>query len=213
MGIKDIVGLLTAVGLSSPPAWLRPYKTLSNGEAFRASMAGALAEHAGLLVVDEFTSVVDRQVAKVASHAVAKSVRRAGRQLVAVTCHYDVVDWLQPDWVYDVATAAFTWRSVQPRPTFQLDIHAADRSLWQLFRHHHHLSGDISNAAQCFTGCIDGKPVAFAAYRHFQHPRVRDIKLGHRLAVLPDFQGLSIGGLLRTGSASTCTSGASGTGM
>ncbi|MEU7855240.1 GNAT family N-acetyltransferase [Nonomuraea sp. NPDC049141] len=196
MGIKDIVGLLTAVGLSSPPAWLRPYRTLSNGEAFRASMARALAEQDGLIVVDEFTSVVDRQVAKVASHAVAKSVRRDGRQLVAVTCHYDVVDWLQPDWVYDVATATFTWRSVQPRPTFQLDIHAADRSLWHIFRHHHYLSSDISNAAHCFAGCIDGKPVAFAAYRHFQHPKVRDIKLGHRLVVLPDFQGLSIGGLL-----------------
>ncbi|MEV1003424.1 GNAT family N-acetyltransferase [Nonomuraea sp. NPDC050202] len=196
MGIKDIVGLLTAVGLSSPPAWLRPYKTLSNGEAFRASMARALAEHQGLLVVDEFTSVVDRQVAKVASHAVAKSVRRAGRQLVAVTCHYDVTDWLQPDWIYDLAAGSFSWRSVQPRPRLQLDIHAADRSLWQLFRHHHYLSSDISNAAQCFAGCIDGKLVAFAAYRHFQHPKVRDIKLGHRLVVLPDFQGLSIGGHL-----------------
>ncbi|MEV4573636.1 hypothetical protein AB0K16_10265 [Nonomuraea jabiensis] len=63
MSIKDIVGLPTAVGLSSPPAWLRPYKTLSNGEAFRASMARAVAEQDGLVVVDEFTSVVGRQVA------------------------------------------------------------------------------------------------------------------------------------------------------
>ncbi|WP_431917390.1 hypothetical protein [Nonomuraea jabiensis] len=116
MSIKDIVGLLTAVGLSSPPAWLRPYKTLSNGEASRASMARALAEQDGLVVVDKFTSVMDRQVAKVASHAVAKAVRRSGRQLVAVTCHYDVFDWLQPDWVYDVAAGSFAWRRVQPRP-------------------------------------------------------------------------------------------------
>jgi ABC-type ATPase with predicted acetyltransferase domain len=35
--------------------------------------------------VDEFTSVVDRQVAKVASHTVQKAVRRQSRQLVAVT--------------------------------------------------------------------------------------------------------------------------------
>ncbi|TMR90602.1 GNAT family N-acetyltransferase [Nonomuraea basaltis] len=193
MGIKDIVGLLTAVGLSSPPAWLRPYRTLSNGEAFRASMARALAEQSGLVVVDEFTSVVDRQVAKVASHAVAKAVRRGGRQLVAVTCHYDVLDWLQPDWVYDVATASFAWRTVQPRPTLQLDIRAADRSLWQVFRHHHYLSAEISNTAHCVAGYVDGQPVAFLAYRHFQHPRVRNMKMEHRLVVLPDFQGLSIG--------------------
>lgn len=196
MPIKAIVNLLTAVGLSSPPAWLRPYRTLSNGEAFRASMARALAEHSGLVVVDEFTSVVDRQVAKVASHAVAKTVRRSGRQLVAVTCHYDVLDWLQPDWVYDVARASFAWRSVQPRPSFQLDVRAADRSLWQVFRHHHYLSAEISNAAHCFAGYIDGQPVAFLAYRHFQHPRVRNMKMEHRLVVLPDFQGLSIGARL-----------------
>ncbi|TMR08387.1 hypothetical protein ETD86_48035 [Nonomuraea turkmeniaca] len=176
MGIKDIVGLLTAVGLSSPPAWLRPYRTLSNGEAFRASMARALAEQSGLVVVDEFTSVVDRQVAKVASHAVAKAVRRGGRQLVAVTCHYDVLDWLQPDWVYDVATASFAWRSVQPRPRLRLDVRVADRSLWQAFRHHHYLSAEISNTARCFAGYVDGQPVAFLAYRHFQHPRVRNMK-------------------------------------
>ncbi|MEV1247900.1 hypothetical protein [Nonomuraea sp. NPDC049750] len=66
MSIKDIVALLGAVGLSSPPAWLRPYRTLSNGEAFRASIARALAESGDLVVIDEFTSVVDRQVAKVA---------------------------------------------------------------------------------------------------------------------------------------------------
>lgn len=116
MGIKDIIGLLTSVGLGSPPAWMRPHHTLSNGEAFRASIARALAETDGLVVVDEFTSVVDRQVAKVASHTVQKAVRRGGRQFVAVTCHYDVIDWLQPDWVYDVAANSFAWRQVQPHP-------------------------------------------------------------------------------------------------
>ncbi|YCK38239.1 hypothetical protein ACNF49_30575 [Actinomadura sp. ATCC 39365] len=54
MGIKDIGGLLTAVGLSSPPAWLRPYRTLSNGEAFRAGTARALAEQKGLVAVGPY---------------------------------------------------------------------------------------------------------------------------------------------------------------
>jgi ABC-type glutathione transport system ATPase component len=102
MSVKEIVRLLTAVGLGSPPSWLRPYSTLSTGEAFRASVARSLADD-GLVVVDEFTSTVDRTVAKIASHAVQKAVRQRGRQLVAVTCHYDVIEWLQPDWVYDTA--------------------------------------------------------------------------------------------------------------
>lgn len=195
MGIREITDLLCAVGLSSPPAWLRPHRTLSNGEQFRAEVARALAESSGTVVVDEFTSVVDRQVAKVASHAVQRAVRRTSRQFIAVTCHYDVEEWLQPDWVYDAATREFTWRQVQPHPRINLEIYRCDRSLWPLFARHHYLSADIHPAAQCVAAYTeDGRPVAFAAYLHFPHPRVRNIRTSHRAVVLPDWQGLGIGG-------------------
>lgn len=198
MGIRDITGLLSAAGLSSPPAWLRPYRTLSNGEAFRADIARSLAELDGLVVVDEFSSVVDRQVAQVASHAVQKAVRRAHRQLVAVTCHYDVTDWLQPDWSYDVASGAFTWRSVQPHPPVELDIcPVSGRDLWPVFARHHYLSGELSRSARCFAAYTeDGRPVAFASYIHLPHPTAGNIKISHRVVVLPDWQGLGIAGRL-----------------
>jgi len=196
MGIKDITGLLSAVGLSSPPAWVKPFRVLSNGEAFRASIARALAEQDGLVVVDEFTSVVDRQVAKVASHAVQKHVRRSGRQLIAVTCHYDVTEWLQPDWCYDVAAGSFSWRSVQRHPPIGLDVAPCDRRLWPVFSRHHYLSADLHRSARCLAAWHDGRPVAFAAYMHFPHPTARNIKVSHRVVVLPDWQGLGIGGRL-----------------
>ena len=196
LGIQEITGLLTSVGLGSPPAWMRPYATLSNGEQFRASMARALADTDGLVVVDEFTSVVDRQVARVASHTVQKAVRRSDRQLVAVTCHYDVIDWLQPDWVYDVAEASFAWRQVQPHPTLHLDIHRADRSRWPTYRRHHYLSARLHTSAVCYEAWADGTPVAFHSYLHFPHPRTNNIKMAHRLVVLPDWQGLGVGGRL-----------------
>jgi ABC-type lipoprotein export system ATPase subunit/GNAT superfamily N-acetyltransferase len=196
MSITDVVGLLTAVGLGSPPAWVRPYGTLSNGEAFRAQMARALAETDDLIVVDEFTSVVDRQVAKVASHAVQKTVRKRGQQLIAVTCHYDVEDWLQPDWSYDVSTSEFTWRSVQPHPQVNLEIYPIDRSPWPMFARHHYLSGDLHVASQCFGGWIGSQLAAFTAYRHFPHANTRNIKIEHRTVVLPDYQGLGISGRL-----------------
>lgn len=194
MGTRDIVGMLTAVGLGSPPAWVRPYRTLSNGEAFRASIARALADTDGLVVIDEFTSVVDRQVARVASHTVQKAVRRSGRQFVGVTCHYDVIDWLQPDWVYDVAAAEFSWRLVQPHPRIELRIHKVDHTAWQLFRRHHYLSAELMRAAHCFGGWIGDQLVAFTSYRHFPHPKAKNIKIGHRTVVLPDYQGLGISG-------------------
>jgi GNAT superfamily N-acetyltransferase len=192
--IKDITGALTAVGFGSPPAWFRPYAALSTGEQFRVGVARALAENPGLVVIDEFTSVVDRQVARVASHAVQKTVRRQERQLVAVSCHYDIVDWLQPDWVYQPHTGEFAWRSLQRHPPLEFKIHKISASLWPIFRRHHYLSADINHSAVCFGGWIDDELVAFSSYLHLPHWKVRNIKLGHRLVVLPDYQGLGIGG-------------------
>ena len=45
--IRKIVGLLTAVGFSSPPSWIKPYGVLSGGEQFRCDLARALATAAG----------------------------------------------------------------------------------------------------------------------------------------------------------------------
>lgn len=192
----DITSMFNSVGLGSVPSWLRPYNTLSNGEKFRADMARALLTNDELTVIDEFTSVVDRQVAKVASHCVQKAVRRTQKQFVAVTCHYDVEDWLQPDWLYDVATQKFVWRCVQPRPKLTLEIHESSTKEWKTFAHHHYLSATILPSAKCYTATINGKPVAFTSYIHFMHPKTKNIKMAHRLVVLPDYQGLGIASIL-----------------
>lgn len=208
MPIRNVVKLLTDVGLGSVPAWLRPHHTLSTGEAFRADIARALANAAvadpsgpdsGPVVVDEYTSVVDRQVAKIASHCVAKAVRKTrqhktGPRFVAVTCHYDVADWLAPDWVMEMPAGVFSWRSVQPHPEIRLDVHPIDRAAWATFGRHHYLSSALHAGAACFGGFVDGTCVAFTSYLHFPHPKVRNIKLAHRTVVLPDWQGLGISG-------------------
>jgi hypothetical protein len=195
MSIRDITGLLSSVGFSSPPSWLRPFHALSNGEQFRVTTARVLAESPELSVVDEFTSVVDRTVAQIGSAAIASTVRRTGRRFVAVACHFDVIDWLQPDWVYDPSTDRFTWRCLQRRPAISLEITRADRSAWRLFRHHHYLSGDLNPAARCFVARISGQPAAFTAV--LSHPnRDGGFWREHRSVCLPDFQGVGIGSAL-----------------
>ena len=107
---------LAAVGLGSVPSWLRPFSVLSNGEQFRASMAMLLMATAEPdeggpeedepfdYYLDEFTSVLDRQVAKVGAGAFAKSWRKVpGRRVILITPHYDILDWVQPDWWIDTA--------------------------------------------------------------------------------------------------------------
>lgn len=100
--MNEVTGALSAVGLGDVPAWLRPFKVLSNGEQFRAGLARLICEDRDKVVVDEFTSVVDRQIAKIGALAFAKAWRKKGtRQIVLLSCHYDIIEWLQPDWVYD----------------------------------------------------------------------------------------------------------------
>jgi ABC-type ATPase involved in cell division/GNAT superfamily N-acetyltransferase len=194
LSVKDVVGLLTAVGLGSPPAWLRPYHTLSTGEQFRAQMARVLAEKPEFAVVDEFTSTVDRQVARVCSHAVQKAVRRREQKLVAVTCHFDLIDWLQPDWVYRPDTGTWERRHLQRHPPIELRICEVPRSAWPSFSRHHYLSHVLHNAAHCYGAFIGEECVAFNCHIPFPHPKVKNIRMGHRLVVLPDYQGLGIGG-------------------
>lgn len=105
--IGEIERMFTSVGFASPPNWLRPYSVLSNGEKMRCDLAYALLSGDDLVVYDEFTSVVNRQVAKAASFAISKCVRRNGKRFVAVSCHDDIVEWLQPDWIYNTDTKHF----------------------------------------------------------------------------------------------------------
>jgi ABC-type ATPase with predicted acetyltransferase domain len=105
--VAEITRALTSVGFASPPDWLKPYACLSQGEKMRVDVARALLLDRKLVVFDEFTSVIDREVAKVASLAISKAVRKSGKQFIAVTCHRDILDWLEPDWVFDTDAMAF----------------------------------------------------------------------------------------------------------
>lgn len=104
---NEIEQAFTAVGFASPPSWLKPYRCLSTGEQMRVDLARAILQSQQLIVFDEFTSTVDRAVAKTASLALQKAIRRQGKQFVAVTCHRDIVEWLQPEWIYDTDQKAF----------------------------------------------------------------------------------------------------------
>lgn len=195
MGIREITGLLSSVGFSSPPSWLRPFCALSNGEQFRVTIARALAEAPELAVIDEFTSVVDRTVAQIGCAAIAKTVRRSGRRFVGVSCHYDIIDWLQPDWIYDPGADRFDWRSLRRRPGLTLEIVRGRSSDWRQFHRHHYLSGDLNRAARCFVARVEGRPAAFVAVLYHPH-RPCGFWREHRAVCLPDFQGIGIGNAL-----------------
>ena len=204
MSIKDIVALLSSVGFSSPPSWVRPFHVLSNGEQFRVSMARTLAEMPALAVVDEFTSVVDRTVAQIGSAAIAKTVRKRGQKFIAVSCHYDIIDWLEPDWVYQPHTGELARGRLWRRPPITLEVKRVHHSAWQLFRKHHYLDTSLNTAAACFVGSVQGVPAAFTAVLAFPHPTAKGVKREHRTVCLPDFQGVGIGNAMSDYIGSVC---------
>jgi len=199
MSIKEITELLSSVGFSSPPAWLKPYWVLSTGQRFRADLARLLAyggndtgkgyKH---LICDEFTSVVDRTVAQIGSAAVASAVRKRNLKFVAVSCHHDIIPWLQPDWVYRPDEARFEWRLLQRRPEITLEIVRCSSKAWPLFAPHHYLTKEHSKSAVCFLAHMGGQPVAFSSWLPFVSPGPKS-RREHRTVVLPDFQGVGVG--------------------
>lgn len=194
--VDDITKTFNSVGFSSPPSWLKPYAVLSNGERMRVDLARAILEKNDLIVFDEFTSVVDRTVAKIGSAAISKAIRRTDKKFVAVSCHEDIINWLEPDWVFNTNNMQFDYtRGRLRRPDIKLEIYQ-QKGFWKLFRKYHYLNASINNASQQYIAVYDNKPCAFCAVLHFPHPKIKNVKRVTRLVTIPDFQGIGIGNKL-----------------
>lgn len=180
---------LSSVGLGSVPSWLRPYSVLSNGEQFRANLAKLIAEAPARAVVDEFSSVVDRQIARIGAGAFAKAWRRTGGQAVLLSCHYDILDWLQPDWVFDTATGQFSRGCLRRRPRIDVDIFQCGWEYWAAFEPHHYLKLPRMIAATNYVAAVDGQMVAHVAVS----TRSRTEARACRLVVMPEWQGAGVG--------------------
>lgn len=192
---KEATFLLSAMGLSSVPTWLRPFNTLSNGEQYRANLAYIVGSSKDneVILIDEYTSVVDRDVAKAMSNALQKYIRRTNKRIVLASCHFDIMEWLQPDWIYSPSKGRLEIASQLRQPSIELQIVRCRYETWNLFKQHHYLSGDLNEASKNFLVLWNERPVAFFAFLTFPNGKIKNAWRGTRSVVLPDFQGLGIG--------------------
>lgn len=189
---KEITEILSKVGFASPPDWLKPFNVLSNGQKMRAELARLILDCEQPFIYDEFTSVVDRQVACIGSAAIQKFIRKQNKQFIAVSCHYDIEEWLEPDWVFDCNTMQFFRRTLR-RPEIKCVIRKADQSEWREFMDFHYLSHEHNNASHKYICQIGNESVAWCSVLHFPHPHVKNMKRIHRIVVKPDYQGIGLG--------------------
>ena len=188
--------LLLASGLRTIPAWFRPARTLSNGEYHRFEMARSLDQ--GITTIDEFTSVVDRDTAKSLAYSMRRYFDSQSEQsvLYIASCHRDIIEWLDPDWVYDTDLCALENRRALcrlGRPELTLTIRSTGPHYWDMFKKYHYLDTNMSRSGHYYVGLIGDKPVAFHAVLHSTNRDIHSYWRGHRTVVLPEFQGMGIG--------------------
>ena len=100
---EEACDLLQSIGLSSVPTWLRKPQELSNGERARLDIAKAIYDaNGGTIVIDEFTSVVNRHAAQSMSHALQRYVRQKNLKVIIASCHFDIIEWIQPDYIFNL---------------------------------------------------------------------------------------------------------------
>ena len=187
-----VTGLLASVGLGDVPTWLRPFHVLSNGEQFRAGLARLICEKPTEIVIDEFTSVIDRQIAKIGAQAFQKAWRRENPngKIVLLTPHYDILDWVQPDWVIDTSKKKFERGCLRRRPEIDLQIIKVNGSYWRYFKPHYYLDLPMPIAAEYFVGTVNGElacHLAVCPWFHLKGYRAT------RLVTMPEWQGAGVG--------------------
>lgn len=198
----SIVNLITGVGLSSVPCWLKPVNCLSNGQKARAEIALKLSKKEDTIIIDEWTSVVDRNAAKVMSHAIQKYCRQHNKKIILLSCHFDVVEWINPDWVIDCNLQKFEDRrllcqSFRRSEKIQFDIREVKKETWKYFSKYHYLSEKLPAGLIETYGLFLGENQigfqCFANYTPHSDKKKKKIMHSNRTVIHPDYVGFGLG--------------------
>jgi ABC-type lipoprotein export system ATPase subunit len=193
---QEATRLLSSMGLSSVPTWLRPYDKLSNGEQYRARLSYLVAKSKDVVLIDEYTSVVDRDVAKAMSFALQKYIRNTNKKIIVASCHYDILEWLMPDWTCSPQKRGVVERHDylrQGRPKISLQVSRCESKTYDLFKEHHYMSASVNKAFKFILFEWNNKPIAIAVIGMQTSGGIQNAYRDSRIVVLPDYQGLGIG--------------------
>ena len=187
-GMEDVDARLRAVCLS-PSVLTRPYEALSSGEQHQLDLLFVIGRSS--ITIDEFTSALDRSLARRVAMGIAAYNRSHGAtHVVLAGCHADFLADVGFEWVYDTMQAsmrpphahhancaAVDYTSDAANVTIQLALKASHPSAWARFRAHHYKTANLSKLARCFVVVVEsicvsgvdampacsGKEVAFSA--------------------------------------------------
>lgn len=198
---EQCASILNGIGLTSVPCWVRPVKTLSNGQKARAEAALLMSTANGVSVIDEWTSVVDRTVAKAMSHCVQKFARKNQKQIILLSCHYDIIEWVRPDWVIDCNAQKFMLPQsaeffFEGRDKLEFGIREVSKDTWKQFSKYHYLSDRLPGGKIfCFGLFYGDEQIGFQCFANYtpKRPGQKMIFHSNRTVIHPDYAGLGMG--------------------
>lgn len=201
---EQCAALLNGIGLNSVPCWLRPVKTLSNGQRARAEAALLMCQNNEVSFIDEWTSVVDRTVAKAMSVCLNKFAKKNNKKIVILSCHYDILEWVKPDWMIDCNKQIFQLPKSQDfffseREQLEFQIKEIDKTSWRYFSKYHYLSDRLPGGKIFLYGLFHGdNQIGFQCFANYTPHRKGTTIIYHfnRIVIHPDYNGLGLGILL-----------------
>lgn len=198
---EDCAAMLNGIGLNSVPCWIRQVKTLSNGQRARAEAVLLMCQDKEIVFIDEWTSVVDRTVAKAMSVCVSKYAKKHNKKIILLSCHRDILEWLSPDWMIDCNKQKFEIPESEDffftkREQLKFDIKEIERDSWKYFSKYHYLSELLPGGKIYLYGLFEGKnQIGFQCFANYT-PHVKNTKIifhSNRTVIHPDYNGLGLG--------------------
>lgn len=201
LSYDECAELLSGIGLNSVPCWVRPVKTLSNGQRARAEAVLLMVHNSDVVFIDEWTSVVDRAVAKAMSFCLQKFARKRNKKIVLLSCHQDILEWIKPDWLIDCNKQQFILPKSEDffftkREQIKFEIKKADRESWRYFSKYHYLSDKLPGGKIEIYGLFLGmNQIGFQCFANYVPHRkgTKIIYHSNRTVIHPDYQGLGLG--------------------
>jgi energy-coupling factor transporter ATP-binding protein EcfA2 len=197
---EDCANVLNGIGLNSVNCWIRPIKTLSNGQKARAEAAYLMCKN-DFICIDEWTSVVDRTVAKAMSVCIYKFAKKYNKKIILLSCHYDILEWLNPDWLIDCNKQEFKLPEsddffFNKRESIEFTIKEVGRETWKYFSKYHYLSEKLPGGQIYLYGLFhNDNQIGFQCFANYT-PKVKgkkDIFHSNRTVIHPDYNGLGLG--------------------
>jgi len=95
--LQQSIELLSKVGLNDAFLFLCTYNQLSDGQKYRYKIAKLIESQKQWWLIDEFTSCLDRDTAKIIAYNLQKIARQNGKALITATTQNDLAEDLKPN--------------------------------------------------------------------------------------------------------------------